>query len=60
MPGCGIQVFPASYRKNMNKKRTYFTPMDNKHIQPCGVDGAKKLVKKARSEKVGSLDGFPG
>ena len=58
-PGCGIQVFPASYRRHINKKRPYFTPMDNKHIQPCGVDGAEKLIKKARSEKVGAPDGFP-
>ena len=58
-PGCGIQVFPASYRKNINKKRPYFTPMDNKHIQPCGVDGVEKLVKKAKSEKVGTPEGFP-
>jgi len=58
-PGCGIQVFPASYRKNINKKRPYFTPMDNKHIQPCGIDGLEKLVKKAKSEKVGTPEGFP-
>lgn len=57
--GCGIQVFPASYRKNINKKRPYFTPMDNKHIQSCGVDGVEKLVKKAKSEKVGTPEGFP-
>ena len=58
-PGCGIQVFPASYRKNINKKRPYFTPMDNKHVQPCGVDGVEKLVKKAKSEQVGTPEGFP-
>lgn len=58
-PGCGIQVFPASYRKNINKKRPYFTPMDNKHIQPCGVDGVEKLVGKAKGERVGTSEGFP-
>lgn len=58
-PGCGIQVFPASYKKNINKRRPYFTPADNKHIQPCGVDGFEKLVKKARTERVGTPDGFP-
>ena len=35
------------------------TSMDNKHIQPCGVDGVEKLVKKAKSEKVGTPEGFP-
>lgn len=58
-PGCGIQVFPASYRKDINKKRPYFTPMENKHIQPCGIDGVEKLVKKAKSEKLGTPEGFP-
>ena len=57
--GCGIQVFPASYRKNINKRRPYFTPMENKHIQPCGVDGAEIMVAKAKTEKVGTPDGFP-
>lgn len=58
-PGCGIQVFPASYKKRINKRRPYFTPMENKHIQPCGVDGFEKMVKKARIEQVGRPDGFP-
>lgn len=57
--GCGIQVFPASYRKNLNKRRPYFTPMENKHIQPCGIDGVEKIVSRAQSEKVGAPDGFP-
>lgn len=58
-PGCGIQVFPASYRKNINKKRPYFTPMDNKHAQMCGVDGIEKLVSRAKGEQVGNSEGFP-
>jgi hypothetical protein len=58
-PGCGIQIFPASYRKNINKRRPYFTPMDNKHIQPCDVDGVEKLLNKAKNEKVGTPDGLP-
>ncbi len=57
--GCGIQVFPASYCKNINKQRPYFTPMDNRHIQPCGVDGVEKVANKAKIEKVGTPDGFP-
>lgn len=58
-PGCDIPVFPASYRKGINKKRPYFTLKNNKHIQPCGVDGVEKLVKTAKSEKVGTPEGFP-
>ena len=58
-PGCGIQVFPASFKKHINKRRPYFTPMDNKHVQPCGVDGLEKLVRKAKHERMGSPDGFP-
>lgn len=57
--GCGVQVFPASYRKNINKKRPYFTLANNKHIQPCDVDGIEKLVSKAKTEKVGTPVGFP-
>jgi len=57
--GCGVQVFPASFKKDINKRRPYFTLLENKHIQPCGIDGVEKLVRKAKHERIGNPDGFP-
>lgn len=58
-PGCGIQVFPASFQKGVNKRAPYFTPSANKHIDPCGVSGFEKLVDRAKKESIGRPDGFP-
>jgi len=58
--GCTTQVFPASYNKQRNKKRPYFSlgPV-NKHKVGCDVDGAEKVVKRARKARVGTPEGFP-
>lgn len=58
-PGCNVQVFPASFNKGVNKRRPYFTLMDNKHVQPCGIAGLEKTIKRAKRESVGAPDGFP-
>lgn len=58
--GCVTQVFPASYDKNRNKKRPYFSlgPV-NKHETGCDVDGEEKIVKRASKERLGNSEGFP-
>jgi len=57
--GCIIQVFPASYDKEHNKKRPYFTlGPSNKHIE-CDVDGEEKVVKRAKKDRIGTPEGFP-
>lgn len=58
-PGCGIQVFPASFQKGVSKRAPYFTPSANKHIDPCGVSGFEKLVDRAKEESISLPDGFP-
>lgn len=58
-PECGIQVFPASYKRDINKRRPYFTPMHNKHINDCGADGIEALLRRAKKDGVGTPDGFP-
>lgn len=57
--GCTTQVFPASYDKDRNKKRPYFSlgPV-NKH-KSCNVDGEEKIVKRAKKERIGTPEGFP-
>lgn len=57
--GCTTKVFPASYDKESNKRRPYFSLRDNKHIAPCDVDGEEKIVRRAKKERVGTPDGFP-
>lgn len=57
--GCKVQVFPASFKKDVNKRRPYFRLGDNKHVKPCGIDGVEKLVQKAKKAGVGRPDGFP-
>ncbi|WP_175947655.1 hypothetical protein [Burkholderia pyrrocinia] len=59
-PGCETSVFPASYDKEKNKKRPYFTlGPTNKHVPGCDVDGEEKVVKRAKKERVGTPEGFP-
>lgn len=58
--GCTQQVFPASYDKTINKVRPYFRLGVRKdHLMGCDVDGEKKLVKRAKKERVGTLEGYP-
>lgn len=58
--GCAAKVFPASYDKQRNKRRPYFSIGKlNKHMPGCDVDGEEKIVGRARKERVGSKDGFP-
>lgn len=58
--GCAIQAFPASFDKEKNKKRPYFSlgPV-GKHYPGCDVDGEEKIVKRASKERVGTPEGFP-
>lgn len=57
--GCPAQVFPASFDKEHNKKRPYFTlGPSNKHIA-CDVDGEEKIVKRAKKDRIGTPEGFP-
>jgi len=58
--GCEVAVFPASFDKQRNKRRPYFTlgPV-NKHESKCDVDGEEKLVKRAKGGSIGREDGFP-
>jgi hypothetical protein len=57
--GCETKVFPASYNKELNKKRPYFTLAKNEHRDGCDVDGEETIIKRAKKEKVGTPEGFP-
>ncbi len=57
--GCGVQVWPASYEKGVNKKRPYFSLRTNKHITPCAIDGEEKYIARAQKTSIGSPEGFP-
>lgn len=58
--GCGTQVWPASYKRDLNKKRPYFTlGPSGAHIEPCDIDGEEEIVKRAKLERLGTQDGFP-
>lgn len=58
--GCGTQVWPASYKRDINKKRPYFTlGTSGAHIEPCDIDGEEEIVKRAKSERLGTPEGFP-
>ncbi|WP_363799799.1 hypothetical protein ABU614_06530 [Lysobacter firmicutimachus] len=51
--GCDIQVFPASYRKDINKKRPYFfKPKDVDHRPDCGAQDEDGCLQRARSERI--------
>lgn len=56
---CPTQVFPASFNRELNKKRPYFTlGPNNKHID-CDIDGEAKFIKRGKTERVGTPEGFP-
>jgi len=57
--GCLTQVHPASFDKEKNKRRPYFSLRDKLHQPGCDVDGAEKIVARAKKEKVRTPDGFP-
>lgn len=58
--GCGIKIWPASYRREINKKRPYFTlGATGLHIDSCEINGEEALVNRAKSEKMGTQEGFP-
>lgn len=58
--GCEIQVFPASFDRQHNKKRPYFTlGPSNKHLSGCDVDGYEQVSEKAKKERLGGPEGFP-
>ena len=58
--GCGTQLWPASYKRDINKKRPYFTlGVSSTHIEPCDIDGEEEVIKRAKSERLGTPDGFP-
>lgn len=57
--GCSTQVHPASFDKEKNKRRPYFSPRDKLHQPGCDVDGAEKIVARAKKERVTTPDGFP-
>jgi len=58
--GCTTQVFPASFDKEHNKKRPYFTlGPSKKHQAGCDIDGEDKIIKRAKKERVGTPEGFP-
>ncbi|MBX9400910.1 hypothetical protein K4L06_06260 [Lysobacter sp. BMK333-48F3] len=51
--GCDIPVFPASYRKDINKKRPYFfKPKDIEHHPDCGAQDEDGCLQRARTERV--------
>ena len=58
--GCGTQIWPASYKRDINKKRPYFTlGSTGAHIEPCDIDGEEDIVKRAKVERLGTPEGFP-
>jgi hypothetical protein len=58
--GCGTQLWPASYHRDINKKRPYFTlGASGAHIEPCDIDGEEEIIKRAKSERLGTAEGFP-
>ncbi len=58
--GCGTQVWPASYLRGINKKRPYFTlGVASEHFALCNIDGEEKFVKRAATQRIGSVEGFP-
>ncbi len=58
--GCGVKVWPASYQKDVNLKRPYFKLSPGAiHIVPCGVDGMEKQIERAKTQRIGTEQGFP-
>jgi hypothetical protein len=57
--GCGVDVIPASYTPD-NKKRPYFRLYPNAtHHNNCDVDGEVERIKRAKTSKISTVDGFP-
>lgn len=56
--GCGVPAIPCSYGPE-NKVRPYFRAKED-HNPDCDVEGEVELVKRARKQRVSTLDGFPG
>lgn len=57
--GCVTKVHPASFDKETNKRRPYFSLRDKSHQPGCDVDGAEKIMARAKKERVRTPDGFP-
>jgi hypothetical protein len=58
--GYGTLVWPASYKRDINKKRPYFTlGVSGTHVKPCDIDGEEEVIKRAKAEKIGTPEGFP-
>jgi hypothetical protein len=57
--GCVTKVHPASFDKATNKRRPYFSLRNKSHQPGCDVDGAEKIVARAKKERVRDPDGFP-
>lgn len=53
--GCAVDVYPASYLKDINQRRPHFKlPKRSVHRDGCGMAGVDKLVVRARTELVGA------
>ncbi|UPG92684.1 hypothetical protein [Luteibacter aegosomatissinici] len=59
-PGCELQLFPASYDRKVNLKRPYFrVGPEKKHARDCRVGGEEKITARARTQRIGTPQGFP-
>lgn len=59
-PDCAVPVYPASYDKEINKKRPYFHLGKGKlHAQGCYIVGETEIIRRAANERVGTTEGFP-
>ena len=58
--GCGIKVTPASYDREKNLVRPYFSARDGDHEPECDVYGERIFVRRGRSERLSNSSGrFP-
>jgi hypothetical protein len=58
--GCGAQVWPASFLRDINKRRPYFSLRTSEHIEPCHVHGEPAFLAKAKRQGIaGQESGFP-
>jgi hypothetical protein len=52
-PGCAVDVYPASYLKDINRRRPHFKlPKLSVHSDGCGMAGVERLVVRARTKTV--------
>lgn len=59
-PSCGVTLEPASYRREVNKKRPYFRLYrDTNHHPNCGIRKEIKLKAEARKRPIRNSEGFP-